>query len=104
MANVAFIGGSLLKEYGGHNMIEASANKCSFIVGPYMKNFEDIMEQYINHKACIQIKHASELYDALYKLISDDDFRENIVDNGIKLIENNKGSLEKQYNYIKTYL
>ena len=104
MANVAFIGGSLLKEYGGHNIIEASSNKCSFIVGPYMKNFEDIMEQYINNKACIQIKHASELYDALYKLISDDDFRENMVDNGIKLIENNKGSLEKQYNYIKTYL
>ncbi len=104
MAEVAFIGGSLLKEYGGHNIIEASANKCSFIVGPFMKNFEDIMEQYITYGACIQLKNPIELSDAFEKLMHDDDFRKNMIDKGTKLIENNKGSLEKQYNYISKYL
>ena len=104
MAEVAFIGGSLLKEYGGHNIIEASANKCSFIVGPFMKNFEDIMEQYITYGACIQLKKPIELSDAFEKLMHDDDFRKNMIDKGTKLIENNKGSLEKQYNYISKYL
>ena len=104
MAEVAFIGGSLLKEYGGHNIIEASANKCCFIVGPFMKNFEDIMEQYITYGACIQLKKPIELSDAFEKLMHDDDFRKNMIDKGTKLIENNKGSLEKQYNYISKYL
>ena len=104
MAEIAFIGGSLLEEYGGHNIIEASANKCSFIVGPFMKNFEDIMEQYITYGACIQLKKPIELSDAFEKLMYDDDFRKNMIDKGTKLVQNNKGSLEKQYNYISKYL
>ena len=37
MATLAFVGGSLFKEYGGHNIIESASEKCPFIVGPFMK-------------------------------------------------------------------
>ena len=43
ISTIAFIGGSLFKEYGGHNIIESAAQRCPFVVGPYMKNFEDIL-------------------------------------------------------------
>ena len=46
IANITFIGGSLMSKYGGHNIIEAASNKCAFIVGPYMKNFEDVLNCY----------------------------------------------------------
>ena len=62
------------------------------------------MEQYITYGACIQLKNPIELSDAFEKLMHDDDFRKNMIDKGTKLIENNKGSLEKQYNYISKYL
>ena len=104
MANISFIGGSLLKDYGGHNIIEASANRCPFIVGPYMKNFEDIMNQYIHHNGCIQLNDSSELYDSFVTLLNDNELKQNMVDNSSKVFEDNKGSLEKQYNYINKIL
>ena len=33
LSSVTLVGGSLLKNYGGHNIIEAAAEKCAFIVG-----------------------------------------------------------------------
>ena len=104
MASIAFIGGSLLKPYGGHNIIEASVNKCPFIVGPYMKNFEDIVDQYIHHNGCVQLKDSAELYDAFLKLLNDDELKTNMVNNSLKVFEGNQGSLEKQYNYINKLL
>ena len=61
-AEIAFIGGSLFKKYGGHNLIEAAKNKCAIIVGPYMKNFEDILNLFKNENACVQIESKSEYY------------------------------------------
>ena len=104
MANIAFIGGSLSKSYGGHNIIEASANQCPFIIGPHMKNFEDVVDQYIRQSGCIQLKDASELYDAFIRLLNNDELKVNMIDNSLKVFENNQGSLEKQYNYINKLL
>ena len=38
------------------------------------------------------------------KLIYDEELRQNMVDNAHKVVENNRGSVEKQYNYMKEYL
>ena len=103
-ASLAFVGGSMLKAYGGHNIIEASANGCPFIVGPYMKNFEDVISLFLEKDACIQIKSFDELYSSCKKLIYDEELRQNMVDNAYKVVENNRGSVEKQYNYMKEYL
>ena len=103
-ASLAFVGGSMLKDYGGHNIIEASANGCPFIVGPYMKNFEDVISLFLEEEACIQIENSDELYDSCKKLIFDEELRQNMVDNAYKVVENNRGSMEKQYNYLKEYL
>ncbi len=103
-ASLAFVGGSMLKDYGGHNVIEASANGCPFIVGPYMKNFEDVISLFLEEEACIQIENSDELYDSCKKLIFDEELRQNMVDNAYKVVENNRGSMEKQYNYLKEYL
>ena len=103
-ASLAFVGGSMLKAYGGHNIIEASANGCPFIVGPYMKNFEDVISLFLQEDACIQIKGFDQLYISCKKLIYDEELRQNMVDNAYKVVENNRGSVEKQYNYMKEYL
>ena len=103
-ASLAFVGGSMLKAYGGHNIIEASRNGCPFIVGPYMKNFEDVISLFLEEEACIQVENSDELYDSCKKLIFDEELRQNMVDNAYKVVENNRGSMEKQYNYLKEYL
>ena len=45
-----------------------------------------------------------ELYDAFLKLINDDELKTNMVNNSLKVFEDNQGSLEKQYNYINKLL
>ena len=63
LSKVSFIGGSLFSRYGGHNIIEAAFNESPFIVGPYMKNFEDVLNLFLSRDACLQIEKPDELTD-----------------------------------------
>ena len=99
-AEIAFIGGSLFKKYGGHNLIEAAKNKCAIIVGPYMKNFEDILNLFKNENACVQIESKSELTNAYKELLNNNELRINMVDNATEVVANNRGSSDKQFKYI----
>ena len=100
-AKVSFIGGSLFRKYGGHNIIEPASNKSPFIVGPYMKNFEDILNLFLKEDACIQLEKPSQLYDAYKKLLNNDELRAHMIDNALKVVSENKGSSNEQYKYIK---
>ena len=104
MAKVSFIGGSLKIKYGGHNIIEAASNMCSFIVGPYMRNFEDILDLFISEDACIKLNHPDELSLAFKELLDNDVLRKAMIDNALKVINENKGSTEKQFEYIQNIL
>ncbi len=104
MAKVSLIGGSLKSKYGGHNIIEAASNMCSFIVGPYMRNFEDILDLFISEDACIKLNNPNELSLAFRKLLDNDLLRKDMVDKALKVINENKGSTKKQFEYIKNIL
>ena len=54
IANVSFIGGSLLSKYGGHNVIEAAARGKATIVGPHTDNFMDEVE-YLRSRGALEI-------------------------------------------------
>ena len=100
-AKVSFIGGSLFSKYGGHNIIEPAFNKSPFIVGPHMKNFEDVLSLFLKKDACIQLKNPVQLYDAFKKLLNNDELRTHMIDNAIRVVSENKGSSNQQYKYIK---
>ena len=100
LANVAFIGGSLLNKYGGHNIIEPASNKCAFIVGPYMRNFKDILGLFKDQHACMEINNSDELFKAYKELLNNNELRVNMIDNASMVVSNNSGSSEKQYKYI----
>ena len=100
LANVAFIGGSLLNKYGGHNIIEPASNKCAFIVGPYMRNFKDILGLFKDQHACVEINNSDELFNAYKELLNNNELRVNMIDNASMVVSNNSGSSEKQYKYI----
>ena len=100
-AKVSFIGGSLLEKYGGHNIIEPALNKSPFIVGPYMKNFDDVLNLFIEKNACIQLKNPEKLFDAFKKLLNNNELRTHMIDNAYDVINENKGSSNKQYTYIQ---
>jgi len=97
-ASVAFVGGSLLGSSGGHNIIEPAAAGCPFVVGPYMYNFQDILEEFLNVDACIQITEYKEIEQSLKTILTDKDQHEKI--NASALVTQNKGSSKLQANKI----
>ena len=90
-----------MSKYGGHNIIEAASNKCAFIVGPYMKNFEDVLNLFKDKNACIQLLNSNDLVNSYRELLNNNELRMNIIDNAIRVVAENKGSSEKQFNNIK---
>jgi len=104
MATISFIGGSLFKQYGGHNIVEPAINKCSFIVGPFMKNFEEVINIFKIEDACIQISDSELLYSKMKELLTNHDLRNNMINNALKVIENNRGSSEIQIKYINNLI
>ena len=91
-----FIGGSLFKENGGHNIIEAAVEKCPFIVGPHMYNFDDVLDLFLKEKACFQLNDSSDMFDAFKNLINSDTLRENISSKALDICLNNQGSIDRQ--------
>ena len=104
LSKASFIGGSLFSRYGGHNVIEAAFNESPFIVGPYMKNFEDVLNSFLRRDACLQIEKPHELTDAYKKLLKNNELRKHMIDNALKVVSENEGSSLKQYKYIKNLI
>ena len=103
-ATISFIGGSLFKKYGGHNIVEPATNKCPYIVGPFMKNFEEVINLFKTQNACIQLIHSDELYYKMKELLNDEELRNNMANNALKVIESNRGSSDIQFKYINSLL
>jgi 3-deoxy-D-manno-octulosonic-acid transferase len=95
LAKVAFIGGSLKENIGGHTPFEALKSGCAPVSGPYVDNFEEIYQQLANNQACVMVKDQTELMKNIAKLISDFGLCETILENGLKVIKQNDGVIER---------
>jgi tetraacyldisaccharide 4'-kinase len=62
--NVVFLGGTLA-DRGGHNILEPALFAKPVIIGPHMENFQAIADEFRRAHACIEIRCASELADAV---------------------------------------
>lgn len=99
-ASIAFIGGSLFEEYGGHNIIEAATEKCPFIVGPHMHNFEDIINLFTENNSCIKLDQEKDIFNAFKTLLNNSSLRDDMIIRALNICTDNKGSTRKQYTKI----
>ena len=104
IATISFVGGSLFKKYGGHNVVEPAINKCSFIVGPFMKNFEEVINIFKKEEACIQLSDSKDLYNKMKELLTNHGMRNNMSVKALEVIENNRGSSEIQFKLINNLI
>ena len=98
-SSMSFVGGSLVPR-GGHNLIEPAALGSPIIIGPHTFNFEDIVEQFLNNKACIKVTSEDELLAAIDFFIGDLKIAEQYALRAKEVVERNKGSTEVQASYI----
>ena len=65
-----------------------------------MKNFEDILNLFKKKNACIQLSNSNDLSQSYRELLNNNELRINMIDNAIKVVAENRGSSEKQFNNI----
>ena len=93
-SDIAFIGGSLA-EIGGHNVLEPATLGIPVLVGPHTFNFAEVTKLLLDKHGAHRVHDAQELGDAFIKLHKDDHLREQMGRNGLALVEENRGALER---------
>ncbi|MCS6873429.1 MAG: 3-deoxy-D-manno-octulosonic acid transferase [Pyrinomonadaceae bacterium] len=101
LAQIVFIGGSLIK-HGGQNILEAAICQKPIITGFYTMNFESIINEFLKHNAIIrlpELKQEDEIIQALVstfsKLFLDESLRESLSKNAFSIVKSAKGASEK---------
>jgi 3-deoxy-D-manno-octulosonic-acid transferase len=71
LADIAFVGGSLLPGRGGQNMMEPAAFGASVMFGPHTSNFRDIVDQLLRNDAARRVADAEGLARGLMEDLED---------------------------------
>jgi 3-deoxy-D-manno-octulosonic-acid transferase len=94
VATVVFVGGSLV-DHGGHNLLEPAVHGKPIVFGPYMQNFAEIAETFVNSQAALRVEDAAELADVCVRLVGDPVERARLGATARALVEANRGAKPK---------
>jgi 3-deoxy-D-manno-octulosonic-acid transferase len=102
-ADVAFVGGSLV-ETGGHNLLEPAALGVPVIFGPNMFNFAAIAELFLREGAARRADDAPAVAANIRELFADPGLRVRIGAAGQRVVEGNRGALDRTMGAITALL
>lgn len=94
IANIAFVGGSLVK-HGGHNPLEPAAHGIPVLMGPYTFNFNDICDKLIKAGGLIIVTDIISIVEIVSMLLWDERLCLDYGDRAIKVFKNNQGALQQ---------
>jgi len=103
-SDVAFVAGSLLPEYGGHNLLEPALFALPILTGPNMRNFMGITSLLKENNAVVIVHNEQELADQVIAFFHNMDLRQQFGKQAQKVVESNRGSVEKHLECVKTLL
>jgi 3-deoxy-D-manno-octulosonic-acid transferase len=102
-SDVAFVGGSLTP-VGGHNLLEPAALGIPLVSGPHVFNAQEIADMFIETGACRLVEDADQLADAVGELLADRDKAKERGELGRRILERNRGALERLLEMIDSLL
>jgi 3-deoxy-D-manno-octulosonic-acid transferase len=94
VATAVFVGGSLV-DAGGHNILEPAVFGKPIVFGPYMQNFAEIAQAFVENSAAIQVRSGRELEPVLRDLLGDPVKRARLGAAARALVEANRGARTK---------
>jgi len=103
LADVAFVGGSLVK-CGGHNPIEPAIFSKPIIFGSDMSDFARISRMLLESKGAVQVRDAEGLYEAVAMIIRDNKKAQRMGENAFNIFYANRGAVEKILKLTEYYL
>ena len=94
IADVALVGGSLVP-VGGHNPMEPASLSVPVIMGPYLRNIEDIAALFIEAGGMMIIDNGKKLGTVVRLLLDDEDQRSAQIRNANRVMAENAGALDR---------
>lgn len=100
VANVAFVGGSLVylgEMFGGHNILEPAVSGVPVLFGPYMHNFQHLADLFRKRQAAIQVNSSQEIINSIIGLLKDPEYSKRTVSLAMSIFEENKDVTERTF-------
>ena len=107
IANVSFVGGSLVylgNVFGGHNILEPAQYGVPVIFGPYMHNFRELADTFLQKQIAVQVNDSKTLKDNIVDLSLDKNKRELIENNAQEIFRENEEVAEKTFLSLRPFL
>jgi hypothetical protein len=102
-ADIAFIGGSLIR-HGGHNILEPALLGLPVIFGPHMFNFSEASQQLLQNNAAWQVSNTQELVASVARLLRNDGLRRGAGKRARATVEANRGALAKLFGLVESLM
>ena len=93
LADVAFVGGSLVPR-GGHNILEPARYNSAIVVGEHTENFRDIVELFRSQDA-LRVTNPSSLEKDLLELMADESGRFALGQRAAEVLQAQAGATER---------
>lgn len=103
VADVVFVGGSLVKT-GGHNLLEPASFKKAIIFGPEMFNFRQIKKLFLEQKAGLMVHNVEELAQKIKDVLGNDILAKRLGQAAYDLILFNQGASQKNVSVLRQFL
>lgn len=104
LSQVCFVGGSLNEPGGGHNILEPIALNVPTILGKNYFNFQTIVDEFIQANAVKVVENAEQAAVVLMQLLDNTEQAQQLNLAAQKIMQLNKGSLDKHIQAINGYL
>jgi len=102
IADIVFVGGSLIKK-GGHNILEPASLGKPVLFGPHMFNFRDIADLFLGNRASLLIHNQDALKANIAYLLNNPSFATGLAQRAKEVILKNQGASKRNAVYIKAY-
>jgi len=103
LADVIFVGGSLVKK-GGHNILEPAALGKAVLFGPHMYNFRDIANLFLDNEAALLIHNQEEFKTNVNNLLNRPSYLAGLGQRARELILKNQGASKRNAEYLKAFI
>ncbi|UDG81350.1 3-deoxy-D-manno-octulosonic acid transferase [Candidatus Profftia lariciata] len=103
IADLAFVGGSLVQK-GGHNPLEPAAYNIPILMGPHIINFQDICTKLKKANGLIIIKDIDALVRKISILLINKNYRNSYGRHAFEVLHQHKGALQKTLHLLDPYL
>src|SRR5690606_21489241 len=102
-SNVAIIGGSFI-DFGGQNLVEASAAGVPVIVGPYTRNFAQAADDAIAAGAAARVPDAAAAVGLALQWLNDANERSRRVHAARSFVQANRGATARVMDWLAPWL